>query len=50
MNPFRPVYHFGVGVGRMPRAEFWFGLLVLILFLIVLHDFVNLVRELFKFY
>lgn len=50
MNPFRPVYHFGVGVGCMPRAEFWFGLLVLILFIIVVNDFVDLVCELFKFY
>jgi len=50
MNPFRPVYHFGVGVVCMPRAEFWFGLLVLILFIIVVKGFVDLVSELFEFY
>lgn len=44
------VYYFGVGVLAMPRAEFWFGLLVLILFLIVLKGFVDLVYDLFEFY
>lgn len=50
MNPFRPVLHFGVGVVRIPRAEFWFGLLVLILFLIVVKGFVDLVCEVFELY
>lgn len=50
MSPIRRVYYFGVGVARMPRAEFWFALLVLILSIIVVKGFVDLARELFEFY